>query len=497
MESACSTQTEGQPPALPVKHHRQRSSSHRGSSSSSDCLPLSPGLQPPHYSLNDVFESTDCHAAACPIHQDLVDSVIHPTGIISDGIPPPVPKKRLVRTLSLPAEHISPLGGMSSCLPLRMHPNNFDNPLYMLTPMRDAHFNKEPSANKSSTAPLPPLSQLSFDTSDDHLVNFFINFEDQDSVFQTVQHRHLLFLRDVALNMMGNIVFKEELSQKSPSSYQPQDFLLDEDSEPKTIAGRIYYSAHSPKFPGRSLGLRICSQTDMSTSTCTQPQPAHVNVTHVMAHFQPTSNGRDSCIKTQFVNSSSISGCTAAPSPCGVSNEYANYSGSNLLSTVQHLLWKGYSVDVVRDLPSATLEDFVQESQSMQNKDPVLYDKRVCFLLLQILQGTQHLYKNNTCAPVLIPREILLFKDNSSGLLIDNMVSVLQAVLWGPEASLIKDNGMSTMHSWLVVKRALLVMKLAEKCVDQTALDWEDILCLQYVAFTEPDAMVNEASQLE
>ncbi|XP_055020550.1 uncharacterized protein peak3 isoform X2 [Boleophthalmus pectinirostris] len=264
MESGCLNQTGGHPPALPVKHNRQRSQSNRGSSVSSDSALFSPGLQSPNYTLNDVFASTDCHAASCPIHQDL-ESVKHHMRFLSDGTPPPVPKKRLARTLSLPADHVPPLSTLSSGPPLQMHSHNFDNPLYMLTPVRDTLFSKEPSgfrvANKSSTAPLLPLSQLSFNTSDEHLVNFFVSFEDQDAVSKTVQHRHLLFLRDMAKKMEANMLLKEELSEKPVTSYQPQDFLLDAGSEPKIIAGKMYYSVHSPKFPGRTLGLRIQTTT--------------------------------------------------------------------------------------------------------------------------------------------------------------------------------------------------------------------------------------------
>lgn len=76
------------------------------------------------------------------------------------------------------------------------------------------------------------------------------------------------------------------------------------------------------------------------------------------------------------------------------------------MSTVQHLLWKGHCVSIERDLPLATLEDFVQESTALQNTDCLLYDKQVCLLLLQILIGSQHLYNNSVSAPELIPREI-------------------------------------------------------------------------------------------
>uniref|UniRef100_A0AAV2KYW8 PEAK family member 3 n=1 Tax=Knipowitschia caucasica TaxID=637954 RepID=A0AAV2KYW8_KNICA len=168
---------------------------------------------------------------------------------MSDSTPPPVPKKRLVRTLSLPAVPVPRLcpvpPGRSPC----KHPHNFDNPVYMLTPVREP----------ASSAPLLPLSQLSFDTPDEHLSHFFVNFKDRNAVSQSVEHRHLIFLRTMAHKMEEDMLLKEELSEKPVSTYQPQDFLLDEDSEPKTIAGRIYYSVHSPMFPGRTLGLRVSS----------------------------------------------------------------------------------------------------------------------------------------------------------------------------------------------------------------------------------------------
>lgn len=580
MESSCSTKAGGQPPTLPAKQCRHRSLSSRGSTVSSDCVPLSPGLHPPNY--NDVFESPDCHAVSCPIHQHLdVDSMRHEARFFSDGTPPPVPKKRLVRTLSLPADHIP---AVSPQPPHPIHLHNFDNPLYMLTPFRDTNQPSQFGAvTKRGTTPQLPVTQLSFDTSDEHLVNFFANFEDHDAVSQAIQHCHLLFLRDKAQNIEADVLLKEELSEKHVSTYQPQNFLLDEGSKPRTIVGTVFYSVHSSKFPERTLGLRICSQTENTSSACTRP--LHVNVKHTVAYFQPTGNMKDPCLKTQALDFSSISGCTAANLSSGGTNEYANYSGNNLVSTVQHLLWKGHSVSVERDFPSTTLKDFVEESRMCsQNMDCVSYDKRLCFLLLQILQGTKHVDKHNSSAPSLIPSEILLVwpgierrspktsgghqnealhktqvqtghlhmlwdtqgcprvvvspqtaassaspsfgaliqyclnvheglaalytspyrktllyvasrhKDSSSSVNINEMINLLQMVLWGPTVSLLTHKGMSTVHSWLAMKRALFVMKLAEMGVDQATLDWEDFLCLQYVAFTEPETVANVTS---
>lgn len=598
MESGSCSQTEGQPPALPAKQHRSRS--YRGSSADSDSVLHSPvGLQHLNYTFNDVFpESGDCNAALCPIHQGLAeDPLKHLVRFFSDGTPPPVPKKRLSRALSLPGNHGPPSSPMSSRPPLQMHPQNFDNPLYMLAPICDRHHSKESAefgAVRSSPAPLLSLSQLSFDTPDEQLLNLFGSFDDQGAaVSKGIQHCHLLFLRSMAQNIEAKLLLQKEVSEKPVSSYQPQDFLLDEGSEPKRVAGTVYYSVHSSKFPGRTLALRVCKHTNEASSAHAKLQPLHPNVQTVVAHFQPITL-KDSCTLPNL-DSSLVSGkgCTAAKTPCGGSNEYANFLGSNLVSTVQHLLWKGHCVSIERDLPLATLEDFVQESTALQNTDCLLYDKQVCLLLLQILIGSQHLYNNSVSAPELIPREILLVWPNTEretntklkvneqedaekkgqihmlwktlgsprvvitsqtalslpesfvyvktqmraliqyclnahkglaplymssyrkGMLylasqlhrdsssphINDMVSTLQVILWGPSVPLFnpKHSVTSSVQNWLTIKRALLVMKLAEKGLiqDPSGLDWEDCLCLQYLSFTDPETVVSVTSQFQ
>ncbi|XP_018920047.2 inactive tyrosine-protein kinase PRAG1-like [Cyprinus carpio] len=79
------------------------------------------------------------------------------------------------------------------------------------------------------------------------------------------------------------------------------------------------------------------------------------------------------------------------------------------------------------------------------------------------------------------------------GLLLADVVGVLQALLWGPRQRLFQQNQMenSVLSNWLLLKRSLLVLKLAEKGLfqDQPGLDWEDYLCLQYLSLTDPETM--------
>ncbi|XP_032382133.1 inactive tyrosine-protein kinase PRAG1 [Etheostoma spectabile] len=618
MASCAGSRAEEQPPALPVKQHRSHSS--RCSSVGSDCFTLSPvGLQ--NYSYSDVFpEPTDCHAAQCPIHQRY-DPSQHQARFFSDGTPPPVPKKKLARTLSLPGTNGPPLSPLSPLSPLQRHPQNFDNPLYMLAPKPDPYFLEEEEEFKSvrgSPVPLPFFSQLSFDTPDEHLPHLFSGLDDQRVVSQGIQHRHLLFLRSMARSVEAGVLLQREATERDVSSYQPQDFQLCEGSEPAQIGDTVYYSLHSPKLPGRMLGLRVQKQTDEASSAPTKHQSLHVNVQDVIAHFQASNTPRNdsSAFKTQDPSRPFRPDCTVAKPPGGGSTEHATAHGNIDLPSVQSFLQKGLLVSVERDLPNATLEDFVQDNSSLQSTHCLDYDRQVCALLLQILMGTQHLCISATAAELrpqgifLVwpnreneegdnkleqdapeikrgfkssiwkdkmewrktkkkgkiqmlwrthgsPRVVLtplssalsdphsltdiksqigaliqyclhsqgsltppdpvptvskslhrrgllylasLLQSESSGPQMADMVAMLQALLWGPNVSLFNHRGSMTtaVHNWLTIKRALLVMKLAERGLiqDQSALDWEDCMCLQYLSFTDPKTVMSVTSQL-
>lgn len=87
-----------------------------------------------------------------------------------------------------------------------------------------------------------------------------------------------------------------------------------------------------------------------------------------------------------------------------------------------------------------------------------------------------------------------------SGPQMANMVAILQVLLWGPRISLFTEGGPSInmILNWLTIKRALLVMKLAERGLiqDQSLLDWEDSMCLHYLAFTDSETIMSVANQL-
>ncbi|KAF0042263.1 hypothetical protein F2P81_005795 [Scophthalmus maximus] len=322
------------------------------SSVETDCVMLSPvGLQHQNYTYNDVFpEPTDCHAAQCPIHQRY-DPCRHQERFFSAGTPPPVPKKRLARTFSLPGTDSSPLCPWSPVSPLRRHPQNFDNPLYMLAPTPDSCFRQEiEEVTPACMSPVPSLSfsQLTFDTLDEHLPNLFSSFDDQRVVSQGIQHRHLLFLRSMAQCIEAGILLRGEATENDVSSYQPPDFLLAEGSQPKQIGDAVYYKLHSPKFPGRALGLKVHrQQTDEAPLPPTKNQLSHVNVQNVVAHFTPSDALKNDSSMSQTQDPATLlkTECTAAAEPPGGgSTEYSTGPVTINLTSVQCFLQRGHSV---------------------------------------------------------------------------------------------------------------------------------------------------------
>lgn len=175
----------------------------------------------------------------------------------SDGTPPPVPRKKLTRTLSFPGIEPPAPCSLSPLSPLQRRPQNFDNPLYMMAPIPDTFLYEETEDLKPTRnpAPLPSLCQLSFDAPDEHLVSLFGKFEDQRVVSERIQYLQLLFLRSMAQSVEDRSILQGK--ERNSNSYGPQDFLLCDGSKPIKIGENIYYSLKSPKFPGRVLGLRV------------------------------------------------------------------------------------------------------------------------------------------------------------------------------------------------------------------------------------------------
>ncbi|XP_066236358.1 inactive tyrosine-protein kinase PRAG1 [Saccopteryx leptura] len=98
---------------------------------------------------------------------------------------------------------------------------------------------------------------------------------------------------------------------------------------------------------------------------------------------------------------------------------------------------------------------------------------------------------------------LLLEADPVRRIRIGEAKRVLQCLLWGPRRELVQQQGGSeealcgTLHNWIDMKRALMMMKFAEKAVDRRrGVELEDWLCCQYLAAAEPRALLQSLKLL-
>nr|XP_005562683.2 inactive tyrosine-protein kinase PRAG1 [Macaca fascicularis] len=99
---------------------------------------------------------------------------------------------------------------------------------------------------------------------------------------------------------------------------------------------------------------------------------------------------------------------------------------------------------------------------------------------------------------------LLLEADPIKRIRIGEAKRVLQCLLWGPRRELVQQPGTSeealcgTLHNWIDMKRALMMMKFAEKAVDRRrGVELEDWLCCQYLASAEPGAVLQSLKLLQ
>ncbi|KAL4658950.1 pseudopodium-enriched atypical kinase 1-like [Arapaima gigas] len=555
-QSAPSGNTAGDlshPPALPIKQRR----SHNSCSSSPDpeldidvSSPFAQTRRPSHAAV----PVTDCHAVECPIHHLPGQPGSHMVRFLSDSTPPPLPKKRLSRTLSLPA------GALFQQCPL--------HPLCTLPPM-------EPPSEGSLES---RLALLSFDTPDSWLPGLFHNFQSQVEVSVILQQRHLLFLRSAA-QKLEKLLFEEELTVAEAESLQPTDFVLWEECQPRHIGNSIFYPVLCPKYPGRTFAAKVFKcDADRSNPAHPEHLPPHVNVQQAVTYF-PRSPKQQQLLRGGGGAENALEASQQCPvSPPGSAGEpQRNTAGRTLLA----LMPECRTAAIVREVPCGTLKDFWRDGAALYRSEPEVYERRLVLLLLQVTQGLQHLRKHSAACVDLQPESIMLVwpskerEDNGSelqgnmqvlwkkrgtpramlanfqllseakrpgeseefqlsGLLqyclqasetsslhstrrslysrpllqlatvllqgelkVPDAAGILQVLLWGPRTEILKE-GPSLLPNWLLVKRSLLILKLAERGLpaDRCSLDWEDCLCLQYYCLTSAENLLRSSSIL-
>ncbi|XP_051475242.1 inactive tyrosine-protein kinase PRAG1 [Apus apus] len=361
----------------------------------------------------------------------------------------------------------------------------------------------------------------------------------------------------------------------------------------------IYYCATCSKDPSTTYAVKICKtqESKVAASYCSPAVPVHFNIQQDCGHFVAS-------VPSSMLLSSDV----------GKSMPGDGHHPSRTASEHDCV------VVITREVPSQTTADFVRDSVMLHQAKPELYERRVCFLLLQLCNGLEHLKEHGIihrdlclenlllvpCKPPMscvkakddkhLPRLIISnflkakqkpgtgdsklkksqarlapeivsasqykkFDEFQTGILIYELLHqpnpfeekvhlreqdyspedlpalpslsiysrglqqlahllleadpikrvriteakrMLQCLLWGPRKDLTEQplSHEEALHqvlqNWVDMKRALLMMKFAERAVDtERSIELEDWLCCQYLASAEPASLSHTLKLLQ
>ncbi|KAM6261530.1 inactive tyrosine-protein kinase PRAG1 [Porphyrio hochstetteri] len=361
----------------------------------------------------------------------------------------------------------------------------------------------------------------------------------------------------------------------------------------------IYYCATCSKDPSTTYAVKICKTQEpkLAASYCSPAVPVHFNIQQDCGHFVASV---PSSMLLASDGGKSIPGDGLHPSRAASEHDCV--------------------VVITREVPSQTTADFVRDSVVLHQAKPEQYERRVCFLLLQLCNGLEHLKEHGIihrdlclenlllvpCKPTRscvkakddkhLPRLIISnflkakqkpgtgdsrlkksqarlapeivsasqykkFDEFQTGILIYELLHqpnpfeekvhlreqeyspedlpalpslsiysrglqqlahllleadpikrvriteakrMLQCLLWGPRKDLTEqplgqeEALRRVLQNWVDMKRALLMMKFAERAVDtERSVELEDWLCCQYLASAEPSSLSHTLKLLQ
>ncbi|XP_036385971.1 inactive tyrosine-protein kinase PRAG1 [Megalops cyprinoides] len=366
-----------------------------------------------HVASPSLYPSSPLTPSPVSPHPDPFPS----TGEGCQGQPPPLPEKKMVnRTVSAPGcpEHPRfPLSGSEdnvsrlsrSRLGLPSSPVDRRN-LYSSSeslercahpplnrPLRSRTLD-EPSAKgrgrlggccrggvtSSSSPNLTPSAAAS--GSSLQLQTLLSNMDSREGVYSKLGGLYAESLRRLALKCEDHFT----RSQKNPLRFDESNWSLFKltCNKPSCEAGdAVYYSASCASDPSNSYAVKICKnqtpdakQGHLYGLTVQQGMPPHFNLQQDCGHFI-------ACVPVSMLPQDEASG------PLG--------------QTEQERV-----VVITREVPHQSAADFVREWAPVHRSQPEEYERRVCFLLLQLCNGLEHLKEHGVTHRDLCLENLLL-----------------------------------------------------------------------------------------
>lgn len=223
------------------------------------------------------------------------------------------------------------------------------------------------------------------------------NIESREGVYSKLGGLYAESLRRLALKCEDHFT----RSQKNPLRFDESNWSLFRltSNKPSCNAGdAVYYSAACALDPRNSYAVKICKSSSIEAKqghlyglTVQQSIPPHFNIQQDCGHFL-------ACVPQSMLPSDEVSlPASPAPTPpqCAASAQAQQAEQERV-------------VVITPEIPQQTTADFVREWKDFHKTQPEVYERRVCFLLLQLCNGLEHLKEHGVTHRDLCLENLLL-----------------------------------------------------------------------------------------
>uniref|UniRef100_A0A8C0H6L6 Inactive tyrosine-protein kinase PRAG1 n=1 Tax=Chelonoidis abingdonii TaxID=106734 RepID=A0A8C0H6L6_CHEAB len=240
----------------------------------------------------------------------------------------------------------------------------------------------DPTSNKSSSTclqnrSLPPFSSSQLSVSSQvssvsslQLHNLLSNIDSKEGVYAKLGRLYAESLRRLVAKCEDCFM----RDQKNELHFNENNWSLFKlaCNKPCCVSGdAIYYCATCSKDPSSTYAVKICKtqESKVSASYHSPSVPVHFNIQQDCGHFIAS-------VPFSMLLSSDAAKSTSPPDGPGLSCSASE---------------RDCVVVITREVPHQTAADFMRDAATCHQTKPEVYERRVCFLLLQLCQGLEHL----------------------------------------------------------------------------------------------------------
>uniref|UniRef100_A0A3P8TEK8 Inactive tyrosine-protein kinase PEAK1 n=1 Tax=Amphiprion percula TaxID=161767 RepID=A0A3P8TEK8_AMPPE len=221
------------------------------------------------------------------------------------------------------------------------------------------------------------------------------NIDSREGVYSKLGGLYAESLRRLALKCEDHFT----RSQRNPLRFEESNWSLFRltSNKPSCNAGdAVYYSAACASDPSNSYAVKICKspsvdakQGHLYSLSVQQSMPPHFNLQQDCGHFL-------ACVPQSMLPFDEVSlpttPASSLPQP----------------STSVQQVDRERVVVITPEIPQQTAVDFVREWEMFHKTQPEVYERRVCFLLLQLCNGLEHLKEHGVTHRDLCLENLLL-----------------------------------------------------------------------------------------